>query len=583
MERDDQSSTSIGSASTTGRSQTRLISDCRQATFNGSVPLCISLDLAELPAGTDTMPTSYYVQAPRLSYLPLILQDARRQLIEMVLDDSALATLKDDQIWFECQGVPMRWHWPIGLLYDYHVLTKQPQSTPSTSQPPVFELKLHLSSPPSDKLLISSSVEKCKENYMNMIKEADYLRHGNTRRVTALRKQDQDALWEAIIRHDYDSFANVSAKLMPDNIESIRSLAVRLYMPDTPVIQNLVPPLQQAQPITIYHILSTAVPSLFPAKPETMTASFVGSKPLGYALVQGIKIPFDAEMDWLCAALAGADGWLAVVIVPSRGQLSPPFDVQVAGSRQSTIAHMRSICLGLLIGSVLAGPVRRQLPTTTSIAIGAPNGHWAPSDVTDTITTTTALLTAQPAASTYALPIVITSDDIPCKEIINACQYRYVQINLDLYGLYSNTTIGHCDSSDPRCGCQAWYDMLNCMGTCAAEYNFNAASPVNIRAAADCFAASPQAVPSVVDFGPATTTLGGTLIPTQTTVLLPLGGGSSMQYTFSTSVRVGATQTITYELYFKQLGYPTATGSIGNTEFFASTMSLPTVTPSPVL
>lgn len=33
---------------------------------------------------------------------------------------------------------------------------------------------------------------------MNQLKEADFIRWGNTRRMTALRKVDQDGLWEGI-------------------------------------------------------------------------------------------------------------------------------------------------------------------------------------------------------------------------------------------------------------------------------------------------------------------------------------------------------------------------------------------------
>lgn len=49
------------------------------------------------------------MQVPRISYLPLILQDVRRDLIELVLDESAAAGILDESIWFEYDGVPLRW------------------------------------------------------------------------------------------------------------------------------------------------------------------------------------------------------------------------------------------------------------------------------------------------------------------------------------------------------------------------------------------------------------------------------------------------------------------------------------------
>jgi autophagy-related protein 5 len=34
---------------------------------------------------------------------------------------------------------------------------------------------------------------------MNQLKEADYVRWGSVRRVTSLRKVDQDALWDGVV------------------------------------------------------------------------------------------------------------------------------------------------------------------------------------------------------------------------------------------------------------------------------------------------------------------------------------------------------------------------------------------------
>lgn len=61
-----------------------------------------------------------------------------------------------------------------------------------------LELILHLSSPPTDKLLLANSAEACKTAFMSAIKEADFIRWGNVRRVTGLRRGEQDALWEAV-------------------------------------------------------------------------------------------------------------------------------------------------------------------------------------------------------------------------------------------------------------------------------------------------------------------------------------------------------------------------------------------------
>ena len=61
-----------------------------------------------------------------------------------------------------------------------------------------LRLILHLASPPVEKLLLSPSQEACKQAFMGQIKEADFIRWGSTKRVTGLRKNEQDGIWEGI-------------------------------------------------------------------------------------------------------------------------------------------------------------------------------------------------------------------------------------------------------------------------------------------------------------------------------------------------------------------------------------------------
>ena len=49
-----------------------------------------------------------------------------------------------------------------------------------------------------EKLLLAPSQEACKQAFMGQIKEADFIRWGNTKRMTSLRKAEQDGLWEGI-------------------------------------------------------------------------------------------------------------------------------------------------------------------------------------------------------------------------------------------------------------------------------------------------------------------------------------------------------------------------------------------------
>ncbi|KAJ1028089.1 hypothetical protein NDA13_003538 [Ustilago tritici] len=402
----------------------------RRLVWEGTIPICISIDPTELPPGSDSSIGSTYLVVPRISYLPLIVAEVKKNLLELALEQPALNALKEKELWFEYEGQPLRWHWQIGLLYDYH--TSNPartgvayQSTStnssglaslrsdnaSTTQAAGFDvspapcnqpsrlpwrIKLRLSKPPVERLHSNSGLESCKMSFMSIIKEADFVRYGSTKRVVNLRKQEQDTLWDSVVLHDYEMFWGIANKLVPTatvsaadpnaavpstpgrspiasrtlslNLsptdealavqrslttqpnesqaslapstisaitttsssdaasgtatpsggagkDAVRSIPIRIFLPDNaPIVQEPVPPvLEDGRVNTLGGVLSALFPLLFPPPPSF--SSFQGQgKPLAYAVVQGVRVPLDAEIGWLGSALVGPDGWVSVVI-----------------------------------------------------------------------------------------------------------------------------------------------------------------------------------------------------------------------------------------------------------------------------
>ena len=93
-------------------------------------------------------------------------------------------------------------HWPIGLLYDNHTIATTIRPT-STSDPVPLRLVLHLAQLPTDKLLLVPNADACKQAFMGQLKEADFIRWGSTKRMTSLRKAEQDGIWEGIKERTY--------------------------------------------------------------------------------------------------------------------------------------------------------------------------------------------------------------------------------------------------------------------------------------------------------------------------------------------------------------------------------------------
>ena len=85
----------------------------RRITWEGTIPLEIHISSTELPAGADRGLDSYYIQAPRISYLPLLIPEIKKFLMEVVFDDPSspgAVGLKEEDWWFESEeGNLLKW------------------------------------------------------------------------------------------------------------------------------------------------------------------------------------------------------------------------------------------------------------------------------------------------------------------------------------------------------------------------------------------------------------------------------------------------------------------------------------------
>ena len=85
-------------------------------------------------------------------------------------------------MWFSCGGSPLKWHHPIGVLYDIH----------GGSLP--WDITVHFSSYPQNELIPCGSRDVVESHFMSRVKEADQMKHGG-RVVSAMQKKDHNQLW----------------------------------------------------------------------------------------------------------------------------------------------------------------------------------------------------------------------------------------------------------------------------------------------------------------------------------------------------------------------------------------------------
>ena len=231
-------------------------------------------------------------------------------------------------------GVPLKWHLPLGLLYDLYVLSvRETESDHSGASLTPFKLTLHYTpdSMSATVNLISPDPIRMHDFFINAVKEADFLRSGTAKPIMSLSAADSKALWTSTQHTDLAIFSKIHQALMPSSTQ-LRNVPLRIYLPSSSegeetaqmkVLQAQVAPWMSnqstataaqarntaaGQPQTLGTALHTLIPSLFPSRRTPLIAR---------PLLHGAPIPLTASMDELSRWACYADGWLHVVIAIS--------------------------------------------------------------------------------------------------------------------------------------------------------------------------------------------------------------------------------------------------------------------------
>lgn len=225
--------------------------------------------------------------------------------------------------------VPLKWHLPVGLLYDIYALSSL---SPDSQLPLPFRLVLHFSdtsskSPNGYINLIKPEPVVLHDSFINSVKEADFLRSGTAKPIMSLSAADSKALWSSTQSNDLEIHSRVYASLLPSQF---RHIPIRVYLPSAPnedptkaqikVLQSHVPPFitpaslnpaaqrmpVQGQPQTLGTALHTMLPNLFPSRRTPI---------LGRPMLHGAVVPMSANLEELARWACYADGWLGIVVV----------------------------------------------------------------------------------------------------------------------------------------------------------------------------------------------------------------------------------------------------------------------------
>ncbi|XP_059128430.1 autophagy protein 5 isoform X3 [Peromyscus eremicus] len=151
----------------------------------GRIPTCFTLYQDEI---TEREAEPYYLLLPRVSYLTLVTDKVKKHFQKAMRQEDV------SEIWFEYEGTPLKWHYPIGLLFDLLA---------SSSALP-WNITVHFKSFPEKDLLHCPSKDAVEAHFMSCMKEADALKH-KSQVINEMQKKDHKQLWMGL-QNDLTSF-----------------------------------------------------------------------------------------------------------------------------------------------------------------------------------------------------------------------------------------------------------------------------------------------------------------------------------------------------------------------------------------
>ncbi|XP_050394517.1 autophagy protein 5 [Patella vulgata] len=259
--------------------------------WEGRIPVCFTLAEEEVYSGEQ--PDPYYLLVPRQSYFPLVTDKVQRHFVQSVDPE------KHGEMWLEYEGQPLKWHYPVGVLFDLF--------TSGNCLP--WKITAHFQGFPEEELLHCPSKEAIESHFMSVVKEADALKHRG-QLVNNMQKKDHKQLWTGLQNDKFDQFWSVNKKLMESSGEDMfKYIPYRIYQIDRPYIQKLFRPVTEEGD---YNTLADLLKSVNGGESTDNREDVLKNRRV---LIQGIEPPLETPVLWLSEHFSYPDNFLHICIV----------------------------------------------------------------------------------------------------------------------------------------------------------------------------------------------------------------------------------------------------------------------------
>lgn len=288
--------------------------------WQARLPVCFILSEADKSKiNRSESPEPLYLMLSRYNYFPCIIEKVHRYYSNYFKENPNDTTthINIADVWFEYESIPLKWHYPIGVLFDLYT-----SSFPSASSHLPWQITVHLNKFPENEIIRFPDKESIEAHFMTTLKEADALKHRG-QIIGDMQKRDHKQLWNSLLQDKYEGFWNINIKLMSytDNLNYFRHVPFRIHILDKPPIQKLFSPFDTEKEnwTTLQDLLQLALNHEAQCEQLSNEKKILNTNISDYeVIIHGIKPSLQAPVQWLSEHFSYPDNFLHICLIEKR-------------------------------------------------------------------------------------------------------------------------------------------------------------------------------------------------------------------------------------------------------------------------
>jgi len=171
-----------------------------------------------------------------------------------------------------------------------------------------WSLTVHFQGFPNEQILRCSTEEIVKRHFTNVLKEANYVVHGDCSKVYGLSVSETNDLWEGLKNNQYSQFWGANCKLFAE-VQALKHVPIRLFLKDpqkdqvTMIQEPIIPFNDKKVSRTLGNVLTELLPNMFTDQQKNIKV-----------LIQGTSPSLSTPITWLLQNYSHPDNFLYIVI-----------------------------------------------------------------------------------------------------------------------------------------------------------------------------------------------------------------------------------------------------------------------------